>query len=94
VLGTHHSVQMVREDVSEAGAHDHHVVLVEVGRGGLALAAETQRVGIPGEELPSCYLTHREHQSINIIAPSSIFNKSTQTDDSKAIAKRIKCGIG
>jgi len=59
---------MVREHVSEAGAHDHHVVLVEVGRGGLALAAETQRVGIPGEELPSCYLTHREHQSINIIA--------------------------
>ena len=58
MLGPDHGVEVLGEDVAETGAHDHHIVLVEVGGGGLALAAETQGIGIPGEELPSCDLTH------------------------------------
>jgi hypothetical protein len=67
------------EDVSEAATHDHYVVLVEVGGSGLALTSKAQGVGISGEELASCDLTHREHQSINIITPIFNIHSSTTT---------------
>ena len=41
MLGPDRGVEVLCEDVAETGAHDHHIVLVEVGGSGLALAAET-----------------------------------------------------
>ena len=76
VLLSDHCVQVGCEDAAEAGSHHNHVVLFEVVWSGFSLFAEAERVGVPGEELPGCDLTHREHNNQFI---SAILLRQQQT---------------
>lgn len=58
VLLADYCVEVSGEHAAESCADDNDVVLLEVVGGGFALFAEAESVGVPGEQLLCCNLTH------------------------------------